>query len=100
MSSPQDRHQPRLDCSAARSLSEPVGGWYLTRFLADLDGRARAELHERIINELTTTFASSYADTVSLANLTDPALHRRLTRMATADKILVQPHPTPKGSQS
>ena len=53
-------------------LSWGVGGFLLTPFLARIGPEAVAALRGRVANELTTTFASHYSHTVSLAGALDP----------------------------
>jgi NADPH:quinone reductase len=69
-----------------------VGGWLLTPFLGriGLDGLIR--LRDRVAAELTTTFASSYTDQVSLAGALDPDAIAAYGRQATGSKYLIRPH--------
>jgi len=72
-------------------FSWAVGGFLLTPFLQKI-GRERAgKLRRRVADELTTTFASSYSDTVSLAQALDPDTLRRYSRRATGEKYLIDP---------
>jgi NADPH:quinone reductase-like Zn-dependent oxidoreductase len=69
-----------------------LGGWLLTPFLAKL-GQERADrLRQRVADEITTTFASSYGMRLSLEDVVDPAMVKRYGQMATGDKALVTPH--------
>jgi NADPH2:quinone reductase len=69
-----------------------VGGWLLTPFLGriGLDGLIR--LRDRVAAELTTTFASSYTDQVSLAGALDPDAIAAYGRQATGSKYLILAH--------
>ena len=60
-----------------------MGGWLLTPFLVKA-GAATAD-------ELTTTFASSYTRTISLAEALDPAVVQAYQRKATGEKFLIDP---------
>jgi NADPH:quinone reductase len=68
-----------------------IGGWLLTPFLQKIGLEGIARLRNRVATELTTTFASTYTDQVSLAGalaldaLTDYARH------ATGQKYLIRP---------
>jgi NADPH2:quinone reductase len=69
-----------------------VGGWLLTPFLQQigLDGIAR--LRSRVAAELTTTFASSYTDQVSLAGALALDDLTTYARQATGQKYLIRPN--------
>ena len=68
-----------------------IGGWLLTPFLGKigLDGLQR--LRDRVVAELTTTFASHYTDEVSLAGALQLDTLRTYARMATGQKFLIRP---------
>jgi NADPH:quinone reductase-like Zn-dependent oxidoreductase len=68
-----------------------VGGWLLTPFLQKigLDGLMR--LRSRVAAELTTTFASSYTDEVSLAGALQLDAIAAYSRQATGSKYLIIP---------
>jgi NADPH:quinone reductase len=68
-----------------------VGGWLLTPFLQriGLDGIER--LRSRVAAELTTTFASSYTDQVSLAGALELEAIAAYARQATGSKYLIIP---------
>ncbi len=69
-----------------------VGGWLLTPFLMKIGQEGAARLRQRVADEITTTFASSYGMRLSLLEAVDPDQVRRYGRMATGDKALVTPH--------
>jgi len=69
-----------------------VGGWLLTPFLMSLDPETFTRLRERVAHGLTTIFASSYTDEVSLAEALRPAAFAEYTRQATGEKYLITPH--------
>ena len=68
-----------------------IGGWLLTPFLQKigLDGMIR--LRRRVAAELTTTFASSYTDQVSLAGALQLDAITAYSRQATGSKYLIIP---------
>jgi hypothetical protein len=68
-----------------------VGGWLLTPFLATLAPGDLAKLRQRVVDELTTTFASHYTGEVSLAGALDLDSLRACARRATGEKFLVRP---------
>jgi len=72
-------------------MSWGIGGWLLTPFLAKIGPEAADALRQRVANEITTTFASSYGMRLSLADAVDPAQVKRYGKMATGDKALVTP---------
>lgn len=72
-------------------FSWSVGGWLLTPFLGTLSMDDHARLRKRVVDGLTTTFASSYSDEVSLHGLLNPATAQAYARQATGSKYLVRP---------
>ena len=71
-------------------LNWSVSGWLLTPFLAKMGADAQ-RLRDRVANEITTTFASSYGMRLSLDEAVDPENIARYAKMATGDKALVTP---------
>ncbi len=72
-------------------MSWSIGGWLLMPFLARVGDEAAGRLRQRVADEITTTFASSYGMRLSLADAVDPEQVRRYARMATGDKALITP---------
>ena len=68
-----------------------VSGWLLTPFLQKAGREVQARLRQRVVDELTTTFASRYTRTVSLFEMLDPEILRGYERKATGEKYLVDP---------
>jgi NADPH:quinone reductase len=68
-----------------------VGGWLLTPFLGKLGLEGTVRLRERVVAELTTTFASHYTDEVSLAGALRLDAIKTYTRQATGQKFLIRP---------
>jgi NADPH2:quinone reductase len=72
-------------------MSWSIGGWLLTPFLARIGPDAADRLRQRVANEITTTFKSTYGMRLSLAGAVDPEHVKRYARMATGDKALITP---------
>jgi hypothetical protein len=68
-----------------------VGGWLLTYFLAKAGPEVIQRLRARVLAELTTTFASHYTATLSLAEAIQPDAIRAYSRRATGEKYLIDP---------
>jgi hypothetical protein len=68
-----------------------VGGWLLTPFLQSIGPERFGELRARVAAGLTATFASSYANEVSLADVLHPSVFARYVKQSTGDKVLVNP---------
>ena len=68
-----------------------VGGWLLTPFLQKLGPEAFTGLRQRVANELTTTFASTYTREISLHEALDPEVIAVYARQATGEKFLITP---------
>jgi NADPH:quinone reductase len=72
-----------------------VGGWLLTPFLGSIGAEGFARLRARVAADLTTTFASSYTQEVSLAGMLRPDAFHAYTKRATGEKFLVTPQARP-----
>ena len=68
-----------------------VSGFLLTPFLAKIGRDGVTRLQDRVKRELTTTFASTYTDTISLADALQPDVVRAYARKATGQKFLIDP---------
>jgi NADPH2:quinone reductase len=69
-----------------------VGGWLLTPFLQKIGPEATQRLKERVADEVKTTFASSYAQEVSLAGALQPDAVAAYGQKATGLKYLINPN--------
>ena len=68
-----------------------VGGWLLTPFLQKI-GRERAgELRRRVADEIRSTFASSYAQEISLNQALELDVLKTYALQATGQKYLINP---------
>lgn len=72
-------------------MSWGLNGWLLTPFLGKLGLEGMLRLRQRVVAELTTTFASNYTDRVSLVDaLSLDAIHA-YAQQATGQKYLIRP---------
>jgi len=69
-----------------------LGGWLLTPFLMKAGGETIGRLRQRVVDELTTTFASHYSHSVTLEEALDLAAITDYARQATGSKYLITPH--------
>ena len=68
-----------------------IGGWLLTPFLQKIGPEGIQRFRSRVGAELTTTFASSYTDRVSLAGALELEAITAYARQATGSKYLIIP---------
>jgi NADPH:quinone reductase-like Zn-dependent oxidoreductase len=68
-----------------------VLGWLLFPFLRKAGREVGDRLRKRVVDELTTTFASSYTRTIGLAEALRPDVLRAYERKATGEKFLIDP---------
>jgi len=68
-----------------------VGGWLLFHFLQRADAAAVRRMRERVASEMSTTFASHYAASISLTDVLKPETARAYFRKSTGAKYLVVP---------
>ncbi len=68
-----------------------MGGWLLFPFLERIGKDAAQALRQRVAAELKTTFASTYAGELSLAQALEPASLARYGQRATGEKWLINP---------
>jgi NADPH:quinone reductase-like Zn-dependent oxidoreductase len=84
-----DRSALELDWDYGTRWS--VGIFVMTHVLQDVGPARAAELHDRIVREMKTTFASRYAATIGLFDLLDPHMLAAIAKMATGQKYLLDP---------
>jgi NADPH2:quinone reductase len=68
-----------------------IGGWLLTNFLQKVGPEVAQALRQRVVDELHTTFASSYTAEISLVEVLDLDHLNVYSRQATGEKYLVVP---------
>lgn len=69
-----------------------IGAFLLPNFLAKAGMEVAAKLRARVADELTTTFASSYTDEISMVDALQAAVAQRYFAKATGTKYLILPH--------
>ncbi|MGD9754566.1 MAG: zinc-binding dehydrogenase [Acidimicrobiia bacterium] len=84
-----DRGPTEFNCGFGMAWG--IGGWLLTNFLNRVGPEVAARLRQRVVDELHTTFASSYTAEVSLAGMLQLDAARQYSRQATGTKYLVLP---------
>jgi len=72
-------------------LAWGVSGFLLTPFLMKIGVEEAMKLRQRVANELTTTFASNYTATISLAEALQPEIVAAYAKKATGEKYLIDP---------
>jgi NADPH:quinone reductase len=73
-------------------FSWSLSGWLLTPFLQKIGGEAVQALKDRVVAELTTTFASHYSHEVSLEEALSLDVAASYNKRATGEKYLICPH--------
>jgi NADPH2:quinone reductase len=73
-------------------LTWSLGGWLLWPFLKKIGPEAEARLRDRVVAELGTTFASSYAKVISLADALRPDEVAKYAQRGTGGKYLINPN--------
>ena len=68
-----------------------VSGWLLTPFMTKAGAETMGRMRKRVVDELTTTFASHYSRVIGLAEALDPDVLRGYERKATGEKYLIDP---------
>lgn len=72
-------------------LTWGLGGWLLTPRLSRLGRDGVARLRSRVAEELTTTFATTYAGEITLAGALDPPTIAAYAELRTGGKYLIRP---------
>lgn len=72
-------------------LSWSVSGWLLTPFLQKIGGPDVNRLRQRVVAELTTTFASHYTKEISLRDVATLEAALAYNKRATGEKYLINP---------
>jgi len=68
-----------------------VSGWLLTPFMQKAGPETVSRMRQRVLDELTTTFASHYTRVIGLREALDPDVLRAYERKATGEKFLIDP---------
>lgn len=80
-----------MELDRGYGLAWGVSGFLVTPFLMKLGLEGTLRLRARVAAELTTTFASTYTRTISLAEALDPAVVAAYAKKATGEKFLIDP---------
>ncbi|WP_428248232.1 zinc-binding dehydrogenase [Ferrovibrio sp.] len=80
-----------IEIGRAVGLSWSVSGWLLFEFLKQADASTLARLRQRVCDELQTSFAGSYAATISLAEAVQPDIVAAYTQQRSGAKYLINP---------
>lgn len=68
-----------------------IGGWLLFHAMQRLDPAAIQRMRQRVVDEMTTTFASHYTARISLEEALDPENVAAYVRKSTGAKYLITP---------
>ncbi|MBB6503701.1 hypothetical protein F4693_000656 [Sphingomonas endophytica] len=68
-----------------------MSGWLLFRFLRKAGRDVADRLRRRVVDELTTTFASRYTRAVGFAEALQPDVLLACQQKATGEKFLIDP---------
>lgn len=68
-----------------------VSGWLLFPFIRKAGSEITEKMRKRVVEELTTTFASNYTRVIGLAEALEPDVLRAYERKATGEKFLIDP---------
>jgi NADPH:quinone reductase len=68
-----------------------ASGWLLFPFLRKVGEKVADRLRTRVLNELTTTFASTYTRVIGLSEAIQPEVLRSYERKTTGEKFLIDP---------
>jgi len=81
----------RTELTRTFGLAWSVSGWLLTPFLQKIGMADVNRLRQRVVAELTTTFASHYTKEISLRDVATVEVARAYNRRATGEKFLIIP---------
>ncbi len=80
------------ELSRSFGLMWGLGGWLLTPFLMKAGPEVAARLRQKVADELTTTFASHYTQTISLTETLKPEVIAAYNKKTTGEKYLINPN--------
>ena len=69
-----------------------LGGWLLTPMIGRIGMERFAEMRQRVVREIKTTFASHYTQEISLDDMLQPDNIKAYAKQGTGAKYLVNPH--------
>ncbi|MFT5208428.1 MAG: NADPH2:quinone reductase [Flavobacterium sp.] len=85
-----DRNPTTLN--RAFGMSWGLGGWLLTPFIGKVGMPRFMELRQRVADEMTSTFASTYTQVVSLSEALSADTISVYAKQATGEKVLINPN--------
>ncbi len=85
-----DRGPTTIDRTFGAAWS--IGGWLLPYFLAAVGQEVGDRLRARVVDEMHTTFASTYTREITLDEVVDPEIAAAYAKQATGEKFLVTPN--------
>ena len=81
----------KTELTRSFGLSWSVSGWLLTPFLQKIGSADVNRLRQRVVAELTTTFASHYTKEISLKDVATLEVALAYNKRATGEKYLINP---------
>jgi NADPH:quinone reductase-like Zn-dependent oxidoreductase len=81
----------KTELTRSFGLSWSVSGWLLTPFLQKIGSADVNRLRQRVVAELTTTFASHYTQEISLRDVATLEVAQAYNKRATGEKYLINP---------
>lgn len=81
----------RTELTRSFGMAWGLGGWLLTPFLMKIGAEGGQRLRDRVVAELTTTFASHYTDEVTLEGALELEAINAYAKQATGKKFLIRP---------
>jgi len=81
----------RTELTRTFGFSWSVSGWLLTPFLQKIGMADVNRLRQRVVSELTTTFASHYTKEISLRDVVNLEIAQAYNKRATGEKFLIIP---------
>jgi NADPH:quinone reductase-like Zn-dependent oxidoreductase len=81
----------KTELTRTYGFSWSVSGWLLTPFLQKIGSADVNRLRQRVVAELTTTFASHYTQEISLRDVARLEIAQAYNRRATGEKYLIVP---------
>lgn len=76
----------------AYGMTWSIGGWLLMRFLGKLSAQKIAELHQRVADEITTTFAIDFSQELSFEQAMTPSVIMQYNAKKTGEKYFINPN--------
>ncbi|GAA6182764.1 zinc-binding dehydrogenase [Aliiglaciecola sp. 2_MG-2023] len=75
----------------AYGMTWGIGGWLLMQFLGKQSPQKVKQLHQRVANEIDTTFAIDFTDELSFEQVLEPSVIAKYMAKKTGEKFLLNP---------